>query len=45
MEVYEVEHLSNILRYEFEHITKKGAECVIKVSISLPGCYLGSRAE
>jgi len=31
---YEVEHLSNILLYEFEHITKKGRMCVIKVSFS-----------
>jgi len=34
MEAYEGEHLSNILVYEFEHITKKGGMCVIKVSFS-----------
>ena len=30
----EGKHLSNILVYEFEHITKNGGMCVIKVSFS-----------
>ena len=34
IDAYEGEHLSNILVYEFEHITKKGGMCVIKVSFS-----------
>jgi hypothetical protein len=34
MEAYEGEHLSHILVYEFEHITKKGGMYVIKVSFS-----------
>jgi len=32
---------SNILVYEFEHITKKGVMCVIKVSFSQPGWFHG----
>jgi hypothetical protein len=44
MEAYEGEHLSHILVYEFEHITKKGGMCVIKVSFSQgPGWYHGSK--
>ena len=43
MEAYEGEHLSHILVYEFEHITKKGGMCVIKVSFSQgPGWFHGS---
>ena len=43
MEPYEVEHLSHILVYEFEHITKEGGICVIKVSFSQgPGWFHGS---
>jgi hypothetical protein len=34
MEMYEGEHLSHIVVYEFEHITKKGGMCVIMVSFS-----------
>ena len=34
IDVYEGEHLSNILVYEFEHITKQGGMCVIMVSFS-----------
>ena len=34
MEAYEGEHLSNILVYEFEHITNIGRMCEIKVSFS-----------
>ena len=33
-EVFEGEHLSDILVHEFEHITKKGGMCGIKVSFS-----------
>jgi len=41
---YEDEHLSNILVYEFEHVTKKGGLCVIKVSFSQgPGWFHGSK--
>jgi hypothetical protein len=29
IDTYKGEHLSNILVYEFEHITKKGGMCVI----------------
>jgi hypothetical protein len=32
MEAYEVEHLPNILVYEFKYITKKGRMCIIKDS-------------
>jgi len=39
----EGKHLSNILVYEFEHITKKGRMCVIKVNVSQgPGWFHGS---
>jgi len=34
MEEYKVEHLSNILVDESEHITKKGRMCIMKVSFS-----------
>jgi len=34
IEAYEGEHLFHILVYEFEHITKKGGMCEIKVSLS-----------
>jgi len=41
---YEGEHVSNILVYEFEHITKEGGMCVIKVSFSQgPGWFHGSK--
>jgi hypothetical protein len=44
MEAYEGEHLSHILVYEFEHITKKGGMCVIKVTFSQgPGWFHGSK--
>jgi len=44
IDVYEGEHLSNILVYEFEHITKKGGMCVIEVSFSQgPGWFHGSK--
>jgi len=45
MEAYEGEHLSNILVYEFEHITKKGGMCVIKDSFSQLGWFHGSKVE
>jgi len=45
MEVYEDEHLSNLLVYGFEHITKKGGMCVIKVSFAQPGRFHGSKEE
>jgi len=34
MEAHEGEHLSNILVYKFEHITKTGMMCMIKLSFS-----------
>ena len=34
IDAYECERVSNVLVYEFEHITKKGGMCVIKVSLS-----------
>jgi len=34
MEAPEGEHLSNIVVYEFEHITKKGGMCLTKVTFS-----------
>ena len=44
MEAYEGEHLSHILVYEFEHITKKGGMCVIKVSLCQgPDWFHGSK--
>jgi hypothetical protein len=44
MEVYEGKHLSHILVYEFEHITKNGGMCVIKVSFSQgPGWFHESK--
>jgi hypothetical protein len=45
MEAYKDEHQSNILEYGFEHITKKGGMCVIKVSISQPGWFHGSKVQ
>jgi len=46
IDVYEGEHLSNMLVYEFEHITKKGRICVIKVFVSQgPGWFHGSKVE
>jgi hypothetical protein len=43
MEAYEGEHLSHILVYKFEDITKKGGMCVIEVSFSQgPGWFHGS---
>jgi hypothetical protein len=32
IDMYEGEHLSNILVYEYNHLTKKGGMCEIKVS-------------
>jgi hypothetical protein len=44
MEAYDGEHLSHLLVYEFELISKKGRMCVIKVSFSQnPGWFLGSK--
>ena len=44
MEAYKGERISNMLVYEFEHITKKGRMCVIKVSFSQgPGWIHGSK--
>jgi hypothetical protein len=44
IDMYEGEHLSNILVYEFRHITKKGGMCVIKVSFSHgQGWFHGSK--
>jgi len=45
IEAYEGEHLLNILVCEFEHITKKGGMCVIKVSFSPPVWFHGSKVE
>jgi len=45
MEAYEGEHLSITLVYEFEHISKKGRMCVIKVSFSQLGWFHGSKVE
>jgi len=46
MEVYEGDHLSHILVYEFKHITKKGGMCVMKVSFSQGlGCFHGSKVK
>jgi len=43
IDIYVGEHLSNILVFEFEHITKKCGMCVIKVSFSQgPGWFHGS---
>ena len=44
IDVHKGEHLSNILLYEFEHITTKGGMCVIRVSFSQgPGWFHGSK--
>ena len=44
MKAYEGKHVTNILVYEFEHITKHGGMCVIKVSFSqVPGWFHGSK--
>jgi hypothetical protein len=44
IDTYEGEHLSNILVYEFEHITKKGKMCVIEVSFCQDlGWFHGSK--
>ena len=43
MEAYKGEHLSNILVDKFEHRTKKGGMCVIKVSFSQLGWFHGSK--
>ena len=46
IKTYEGEHLSIILVYEFKHITKKCAMCVIKVSFSQgPGWFHGSKVK
>jgi len=44
-EAYEGVHLSNILVYEAEHITKKRRMWVIKVSFSQQGCFHASMVE
>jgi len=44
IDTYKGEPLSNILVHEFEHITKNGGMCVIKVSFSQgPGWFHGSK--
>jgi hypothetical protein len=44
IDTYEGEHLSNILVYELEHITKKDGMCVIKFSLSQGlGWFHGSK--
>jgi len=44
IDTYEGEHLSNILVYKFEHITKKGGMCMITISSSQgPGWIHGSK--
>jgi len=45
MEASEGEHLSNIQVDEFEHITKNGGMCVIKVSFSQSGWFHWSMME
>jgi hypothetical protein len=45
MQAYEGEHLSNILVYGFEPITKKGRMYVIMVSFSQQGWFHGSKVE
>jgi hypothetical protein len=45
MEAYHGEHLSNILVYGFEHITKEGGMCVIQVAFSQPGWFHGYMVE
>ena len=45
IDAYKGEHLFNILLYGFEHMTKKGGMCVIKVSFSQPGWFHGSKVE
>jgi len=45
MEAYDAEHLSNVKVYEVEHMTMKGGMSVIKVSISQPGWFHGSKVE
>jgi len=45
-EAYEVEHISHILVYEFEYLTKKGELLVIKVAFSqAPGWFHGSKVQ
>jgi len=44
MGAHKGEHLSNLLVYEFDHITKKGGMCVIMVSFSQGlGWFHGSK--
>jgi len=45
MEAYEGEHLSNLLIYGFEHITKNGGMWVSMVTFSQPGWFHGSTVE
>jgi len=45
IEAYEGEHVSYIVVYGFQHITKKGGMCVIKVSFSQLGWFHGSKVE
>jgi len=44
IDVYNGEHLSNIVVYDFKHIIKKDGMCMIKVSLSHgPGWFHGSK--
>lgn len=45
MEGYEGEQLTNIVGFEFEHITKKRGMCVIKVAVSLPDLFHGGKVK
>jgi hypothetical protein len=46
MEVHEVDHVSNILVSEFEHITKKGTMSVLKVSVSqVQVCFVDQKCS
>ena len=45
MEAYKGEHLSNIIVYEFELMTKKGRMCVVKDSVSQSGWFHGSKVD
>ena len=43
IDLYEGEHLSNFPVYELKLIPKKCGMCVIKVSVSQPGCFHDSK--
>jgi len=45
MEPYEGKYQSNILLYEFVHISKKDGMCVLKVSFSQLDCFRGLMVE